>query len=76
VVAQRRVEFHACLEQRLVRVLEFLLEVGGLLAAVDVVAHHHDNVEFELLTPRRQALAGLVLRPRAGAGVADHREVE
>ena len=76
MVAERRVELHAGVEQRLVRVLELVDEVARPLAAVHVVAQHDDGVERELPVPRAHLRGDLVLRLVAGAVVADGDELE
>src|ERR1017187_7908202 len=47
VVAQRRVELHAGIQQRLVGQLELLLEVLRPFRSVKVVSHEHDEVVLE-----------------------------
>jgi hypothetical protein len=76
VIAERRVELHAGLENRLVRLLELLHEVGRSLAAVHVVAHHDDEVVREARARLGQQLRNLILRAAPRAGIADDGELD
>ena len=73
VVAERGVELHAALEQRLVRRRELV----GVVVVVEVVAEHQD--EFEAACRDEVIQHGpryRLLRVVAGTGVADQREDE
>src|SRR6185436_5662255 len=74
VVADRGVELHPAVEQRLVRELEALaVELGGA-AVVDVVAEHDDEVVVEDLPEGLHLRRDFVLRLVAAARVADRGE--
>src|ERR1041385_1567059 len=47
VIAQRSEEFYAGVKHRLIRLLELLYKILRRVAAVDVVAKHDDEVEFD-----------------------------
>jgi hypothetical protein len=49
VIAKGRVELHSRIQQSVVRYLELLPEIMGLVSAVDVVAQHDDELEIHLL---------------------------
>ena len=76
MVAERRVELHAAIEQRLVRNFEFLLEVLRALRPVQVVADQHHEVVLEALAEFDHLLGELVLRPVAGAEVPEDAKPE
>ena len=61
VVAERRVELHALIEQRLVRQLELLLEVLRALRTVQVVADEHDHLVLEAVVQRHHLRGQIVL---------------
>src|SRR4051812_34036872 len=70
VIAKGSVELHAGIEKRLVRILEFGFEVGGRVAAIDVIAEHEDEVKGELIAVTQHMAGDLVLSRRAGSTVA------
>ena len=74
MVAERRVELHSGIEQRLVWAFELGDEVGGALATVQVVAEHDGEVERELLPRLHHLLGHLVLLVFACAVVAHGHE--
>jgi hypothetical protein len=76
VVADRGLELDAGVEQRRVRLLEFLDVVGGDLAAVHVVAEHDHEVEWERAVDLRHLLGHVVLGAIAGAVVAHRGELQ
>jgi hypothetical protein len=61
VVADRGVKAHACIQQRLVGFLEFLLEIVRLSRRIEVVAEHDDEVERELRAPRDHLVGNFLL---------------
>ncbi len=71
MVSERRLEFHAYRQQGRVRLLELPDEIGRPLASVHVVPQHYDEVEGERGMELCHLLRDLVLRPVAGAVVAD-----
>ncbi len=76
MVPQRGLKDDAGIEQRPVRPLELLFEVGRLLRAVEVVAEHQHQVVGKLLVDQPHLLGDLVLRLLARAVVADDRKFE
>src|ERR1035437_894038 len=76
VVAQRRVELHAGIQQRLVGQLELLPEVLWPLRSVKGVSHCHDEVVLEPPVEYGHLLGSLILRLFAGAEVAQDRELQ
>src|SRR5947207_6224691 len=76
MIAERRVELHARIQQRFVRQLELSEEIVRRLPAVDVVAQHQDDLEVDLLLELGKAVAGLVLGAPTGSGIADYGEAK
>ena len=76
VVAERGVELHAAVEQRLVWLLELVEEVLRPVPAIEVVADRQHQRERELRAHARHLLAELVLLALAGAEVSHHAELE
>jgi hypothetical protein len=74
VVPERGMELDAGLPQRAVGLLELRAVVGGRVRVVDVVAQHHDEVEWEALAPGDHLLSDRVLCLIAAARVADGGE--
>ena len=76
MVAQRRVELDAGIQERLVGKLELLLEVLRALRSVQVVADQHDHAVLEPPVEFGHLLGELILRLAAGAEIAEHAELE
>ena len=76
VVADRRLESHAGVQQCFIGPLELGGVVLGRVPVVDVVTHHQDEVERESGAPRHELLGDLVLKLVSPAGIADHRELQ
>src|SRR5450759_1482163 len=76
VVAQRRVELDAGIQERLVRKLELHVEVLRALRSDQVVPAQHDRVVLEPPVEFDHLLGELVLRLAAGADVAEPAELE
>ena len=76
VVAERGVELHAAVEQRLVGLLELVEEVFRAVPAIEVVADGQHQRERELRPHARHLLAELVLLALAGAEVSHDAELE
>jgi hypothetical protein len=76
MVAERGIELYAGIQQWFIRNRKLLIEVARPLAAVDVVAHHDDEIEEIACAPRRQLVRDATLVLIAGACVADHRELD
>ena len=76
VVAERTVELHAGVEERLVRLFELLLEVLRPLTAVDVVPHENDELVLESLADGGHLFREVVLRLRAGAEVSEDGKLQ
>src|SRR5665811_507637 len=76
VVAQRRVELHAGIQQRLVGDLELLLEVLRPLRSEKVVSNRHDEVVLEPPVERGHLFGQLELLLVAYAEVAEDAELE
>src|SRR5450755_1575777 len=76
VVAQRRVELHAGIQQRLVGDLELLLEVLRPLRSENIVSSRHDQVVFEPPVECGHLVGQLELLLIAYAEVAEDTELE
>ena len=76
IVAKRGPKGHPGRQQTLVRRLELLLEVTRTLAAKDVAAYQHYQIELEPLAKARHLIGDLVLGPIPGAGVAGNEELQ
>jgi hypothetical protein len=76
VIAERRLESDACVEQGLVRHIELLQTVGRPLRAIEVVAHHRDQLEWELAMDGRHLLREIELSAVARSAVPEHGELE
>src|SRR5438128_1747269 len=76
VVAERRVELHTGIQERLVRQLELVLKILGALRSVQVVPHEHDELVLEPFTEFYHLLGELVLGPIARAEVTENGELE
>ena len=74
VVAERGVELHTGIEERLVRLLELLREILRPFRPVNVVAEHDGERERELGAVPEDLRCDFALLPLAGARVADHEE--
>src|SRR5436190_4318374 len=46
MISERGIKLHAGVEQRLIRLLELLVEILRSFAAIEVVPHHHDEREW------------------------------
>ena len=75
VVAERGVELHAIIEQRLVRLLELVDVVDRPLAAIQVVAQHDRELERELGARLNDLRRDVVLIAIARPAVADDEEL-
>ena len=77
MIAERRVELHAGIEQRLVRLFELrsIVFLAGR-SFVDVVAGHQHELVVEALAIRHHLGRDFVLRLVAAAAVADNRELD
>jgi len=74
VIAERRVELDALVEDGLVGNLELLLEVARAFAAIHVVAHHQHELVREALIDVGEHLREPVLIRISSAAVTDDRE--
>ena len=76
VVAERRVELHTGIQERLIGQLELVLKILGALRSVQVVPDEHDDLVLEPLAEFDHLFGELVLRPVACAEVSEHGELE
>ena len=76
VIAARRVELDACIEQRLVRLLESHAVRLRRAVAVVVVAKHQHEVEADILALRRELRGCFALRGAPLAGIADDGKLQ
>ena len=74
VVAKRRIEIDARLKQRLIRIFEFFLEIGGALTTIKIVPQHDYEIERKYRVEIGQLPGHLVLRRLACSAVANHRK--
>src|SRR5581483_7545834 len=74
MVAERSVKLYSGVEQGLVGELKFPGEVGGRVAAINVVAEHNDEIEIDGLAKCFHLLRDFVLFFFASAAVADDGE--
>ena len=75
MVAERGVELHAIIEQRLVRLLEFVDVVDLPLAAIQVVAQHDRELERKPRARLHDFLRHVVLIAVARSAVADDQKL-
>ena len=54
MISQRRIKLHLLIQQRSIDILKFVLVVGRLFAAIEIVAQHKHKLEWKRL-PRSQA---------------------
>jgi pimeloyl-ACP methyl ester carboxylesterase len=71
-----RVELHAAVEQRLVRLFEFAAEIIRALSAIQVVADHDRELERKDPVDLRDPGCDRPLLAAASAAVADHEETD
>ena len=76
MIAQRRVETDAGLEQRSIRPFELVDEIIRVLPTVEVVAEHDHELERKRRAGRSHLLADVELRLRAAAVVADDGKLQ
>src|SRR6476469_704995 len=76
MVAKRGIELHAGIEQRLVRILELLLEILRPLRSVEIVADEGHQVEGKLIVGAFHLGSQLVPLLAAGAEVTQDRELQ
>src|SRR5262245_57141935 len=76
VIAERGIELHAGIEQRLIRRFKFLLEVLRPLRTVDVVSDEDDELVFEPGQHFGHLLRKLILHAVARTEIAEDRELQ
>src|SRR5687768_1569101 len=76
VIAERRVELHAAVDQRLVRDRELLLIVARTFPPIQVVARHQDELERKLRTPVDHLPGDSILSLAGLSAVADDGELD
>ena len=70
MIPQACVKLHPCsIEQRVVGLLEFNPEVPRGMPSVDVIAQHHDKIEWESGSRTNHLLSHVVLIGIAGATI-------
>src|ERR1039457_51882 len=76
MVTQSRVKLHACIQQRLIRDLELLLQLGRTPTSDNVVAQHDRKSERKLLVKLLHALRDLVLGGFSCPHIPNGREAD